>query len=74
MYPTVREQPAPARWLNPGPVRDVPRFIQEAMQRDPTVSADTIRVELARRRVGVPATTVATWMQKLKRGETAADS
>lgn len=73
MYPTVRAQPAPARWLIPGPVRDVPRFIQQALSRDPSASADTIRAELARRRVGVPATTVAAWMQKLKSGAAAAE-
>jgi hypothetical protein len=67
MQPSVRQQPAPARWLRPGAAVDVPRFIQEAMSRDPNATADTIRAELAKRRIGMPAIVVAAWMEKLKK-------
>ena len=68
MQPTVREQPAPARWLRPGAAINVPQFIQEAIARDPKVTADSIAAELGRRGIDLPATLVAAWMQKLAAG------
>ena len=72
MQPPIAQQPAPARWLRPGSRLDVPAFIQAALERDPAATADQIAAELNKRRIGLPATTVAAWMEKLKLGSSAA--